>query len=358
MELQTLFDEVNTLKGSDIHLVTGEPPVYRVDGRLQRREGAALTEEELLNMLSDALEEPYRSALGERQVSFDVTLRQGSHIWRMCVYRERGRLAATIRVGSSGKVPTIADLYGSGPVAEALTRLMQEPRGLIVVTGPTGSGKSTTAAAMLETVNQTTPARILTVEDPVQYDFQSKTALITQQAVGEDVPSYREGLLAAFRGKDPDIVLVGDLQDLESIQLALTLAETGHLVLTTMHVETASEAVNRLVEVFPEAQRGLIRRSLARNLVAVIAQRLFVRSDRSGRVPANEILLMNLRVRQMIAGGEEDFTSAIEAGREQGMRTMDDSIVELYQGGTIAVEAAWLQVADPRRLGPPQVASS
>jgi twitching motility protein PilT len=224
-----------------------------------------------------------------------------------------------------------------------------------VVTGPTGSGKTTTCAGMIETINRSRAERILTVEDPIEYEFQPKQSLITQRAVGQDVTDFPAGLRSALR-EDPDVLYVSELRDLETLSLTLSLADTGHLVFTTLNVPSASAAVQRLVDAFPEAQRGAIRGLLARNLMAVVAQRIVPRLHQPGRVPVNEILIGTPRVRQMILEGHTDLTVAIEAGRDQGMQTMDDALVRLFERGVISHNEAWSHLLDRDRIRPEQAA--
>lgn len=347
-DLQTLLAELAAREGgSDLHLVAGQPPVFRVNGELVRRDGPAFDGPELETLLAPYLGDAQKADLHAGVQDAKRTLRHNGTTFRCHVFRERGQFGAAVRRLPSN-VPTVEDLE-LPPVIEKLTHTK---RGLILITGSVGSGKSTTCAAMIETVNRTRAERILTIEDPMEYVFQSRQSLITQRVVGEDVVSFEEGVRAAWQ-EDPDIILIGQLRNMEMVQLALALAETGHLVLSTVHGESAPEAVQRIVEVFPEP-RETIRRLLARTLQAIIAQKLLVRADRPGRAPANEILLGTPRVRQMIAEGKEaDLGLAIEAGRGQGMQTMDDSVVSLFQTGAISHDTARTALQDPSRLPAP-----
>lgn len=348
MELNILFSELIERQASDIHLVVGQPPVYRIDGALTRREGEALTEEDIRAILLPHLNEMQRAAVSERRLPVEFTLHAQDRNWRGQVFCERGRLGATLRPVPRS-VPTL-EMLGFGEDS-ILRTIIRSPRGLVIVTGPTGSGKTTTIAAMIETINATTPARIFTIEDPIEYEFESRQSVITQHQVGFDVESFRQGLLMAFRA-DLDVAYLGEVRDLETLQLTFTLAETGHLVLFTVHCENASQTVARLMDVFPAEQQGWVRRQLARNLVAIVAQRLLPRADRRGRVAANEILTATPRIRRMIAEGQTDLTIAIEAGRDQGMQTMDDAVLAHYRSGTISRETAWCNVENLERLGP------
>jgi twitching motility protein PilT len=341
LTLLALLDEMGP-SVSDLHLVAGQPPVFRDAGTLIRREGPTLTSEEIaalvLPQLSESVQERYAS--GHEAL---CTVHHGAQRFRLQVTRERGQCAAAVRVVPS-KVPTLAELE-LGPIFE---KIVQSKRGLIIVTGPTGSGKSTTIAAMVEEINQTRAERILTIEDPMIYAFTSKQSLITQQEVGSDVREFPAALRAALNS-DPDVLLIGELRDLESIHLALTLAETGHLVLTPMQCTTTTEAIARLVDAFPQAMAESVRRKLSNNLVAVFAQQLMPRIG-GGRVCANEILLATPRIRQMIRDGQQDLEVAIEAGRNVGMQTMDDALAALIESGMITLEMAVERAITPTRF--------
>lgn len=347
-DLQTLLAELAAREGgSDLHLVVGQPPVFRVNGELIRRDGPALDGAQVEALLTPYLRETQKADLLAGVQDAKLTLRHDGATFGCQVFRERGQFGAAIRLLPS-KVPTVGDLE----LPRIVEQLTHTRRGLILLTGPTGSGKATTCAAMLETINQTRAERILTIEDPMAYVFESKQSLITQRVVGEDVASFAEGVRAAWQ-EDPDIILIGQLENMEMVQLALALAETGHLVLSTLHAESASEAIQRIVEVFPEP-RETIRRLLARTLQAVIAQRLLTRAGRYGRVPANEILIASPRVRQMIAEGKEaDLGLAIQAGYNLGMQTMDDSILDLYRASQVSHDTAWHALEDRTRLEAP-----
>jgi twitching motility protein PilT len=343
MELSTLLTDLIEAGGSDLHLVVGEPPVFRVNGDLSRRNDPALEEAQMEALLLPHLTPAQREMLMEQHQDVERTYRQGGRTFRIHVFRERGHLGAAIRPIPQDP-PTLEQLE----LPKVLHSLLTLPRGLILVTGPTGSGKTTTAVAMLETINRTSARRIVTIEDPIEYEFHSKQSLITQRSVGEDVESMRRGAYWAFRD-DPDIVLIAEMRDLETIQLALALAESGHLVFSTLHLGTTSEALKRLIDVFPEP-RDLIRRMLARNVAAIIAQQLMPRIDRKGRVAANEILIATPEVRKRIAEGETDLRETLTAGREQGMQTMDDALLNLYRQGIISHDTAWARLEDRERL--------
>jgi twitching motility protein PilT len=354
MQLQQLLTELLERGGSDMHLVAGQPAVFRVDGALVRQEGAPLDEATLNRLLLTALapDDPNagRAILDQRR-DMETLLRQEGRVFRLHVFQERGRLAATLRTIPQ-EPPTLDELYHETRFRYLLESLIKQPRGVIVVTGPSGSGKTTTCMAMLEAINRTAAARIITLEDPISFEMTSKQSLITQRSIGQDVPTYESGAYWAFH-QDADVIFIEEMRNLDTVQYAFALAEAGCLVLTQLHVESASEAVRRLIDVFPEP-RDLIRRMMARNLVAVIAQRLLPRADRPGRVAANEALVVTQRTRQLLLEGPTDLTTALvmEASRHVGMQTMDDSLVELYRDNMISYETAWLHISDRERLGP------
>lgn len=347
MELKSLLDTLMTMKASDLHLVVGQPPVYRINGELKRAESAPLTATDMETLLLPQLTAGQKRSLLEEKQNADFILREGKQGFRCEVFLERGQIAAAIRAIPL-MVPTLDDLE----LSDLMQPILQSKRGLVLVTGPTGSGKSTTCAAIIETLNRTTEQRVFTIEDPIEYDFESKKCLITQHAVGQDVHSYETGVQMVFKS-DPDIVLIGEMRSLEALWWAMTLADTGHLVFTVLHTNNTTESLRRILDVFPEPKDG-VRLMLARTLTAIVSQRLLPRVDRPGRVAADELLLATPRIRQMIVEGQTDMTIAIEAGRAQGMQTMDDSVLAHYKAGRISYDTAWYTMLDRDRLGRPE----
>jgi twitching motility protein PilT len=351
MELSELLAYLLEKQGSDIHLIVGQPPTFRVNGYLERREeDAPLDAAAIESLLLPHLNEEQRNLLERAHRDVDTTLRQGDRRFRTHIFRDSGGLGAAIRI-IPNTVPTLEQLgiLEHVPVIEKLTHLK---RGLIVITGPVGSGKTTTCAAMLEQINQTRGERIITLEDPIEYEFQSKKSLISQRSVGEDIASYPDGLRCALY-MDPDVILVDRLRDLETMLMAITAAETGHLVFATMNVPTASGAIQRIIESFPPGgQQNVVRTLLSNNLQAVIAQMLIPRSTGHGRITANEVLICTPRIREMIRSGATDFTLAMEAHREI-MQTMDDSLVSLAEKSIISREMARSRMVDRNRLTSP-----
>ena len=352
MELSELLAHMRAAQASDLHLVVGQKPVFRVAGRFERRDQDPVLDAHAMEALvMPHLSERHRQTLAEARRDADLTVSEGGRRFRMHVLRDRNGLAAALRAVPN-RVPTLDELEIGESSGLPLANLTKLTRGLVVVTGPTGSGKSTLCAAMLEEINRTRAERIVTVEDPIEYEFESKLSLISQRSVGEDISDYPAGLRAALY-MDPDVIYVDRLRDLETTMLALSLAETGHLVFVTLSVPTVSEAVQRIADSFPEGQRPVIRDMLSRNLQAVVAQMLLPRAGGAGRVPAHEILIGAPRVRQLVAAGVTDFGLAMEAGRGVGMQTFDDALLSLYARGAISQQIAVSRMSDRGRMPAP-----
>lgn len=351
MELNSLLAEMTERNASDLHLVVGVPPIFREAGDLVAAKLPNLTAEDLESLLQSALPDDNLTAARQGR-DFSATLRHEGQTFRCQVFRERGRLAAAIRV-LPDRLPTLEELH-LPPVFETLT---QCKRGLILIAGPTGSGKTTTLVAMLDHINRTRAERIYTVEGPMHYVLSSKLSLITQRVVGEDVESYERGLLSVM-DSDPDVVLIGELRTPETARLALEMAETGHLVFTQMTAETVADALARLLALLGEP-RDQACRLLARTMQAMIAQKLLPRAAPTGRVAANEILLASPRVKQMIVDSQTDaglLALAMESSRrwdQSGMQTMDDAVIGLHASGIISHEAAAGHLKEKGRLPEP-----
>ncbi len=369
MELNSLLAQMTERKASDLHLVAGVPPVFRVDGNLvtarvpsspleivdarEEQVRPLLREDQVPNLTPEDLDALLQTALPEDKLAgarqgrdFSATLRHNGQTFRCQVFRERGNLAAAIRVIPE-VVFTLDDLH-LPPVFEKLT---QAKRGLILVVGPTGSGKTTTLVSMVDHINRTRSERIYTVEYPMYYVLSSRLSLVTQRIVGEDVESYERGLLSMMDA-DPDVVLIGELRTPETARLALEMAETGHLVFSQMTAETVADALTRLLELLGEPT-DQARRLLARTMQAVIAQRLLPRAAPTGRVAVNEILLATPRVRQMIADGQTDpalLALTMQGAPQSGMQTMDDALLALHAAGVISRETAASHLKEQGRL--------
>jgi twitching motility protein PilT len=346
MELSELLDEM-TDRVSDLHLIAGQPPIFRKDGELIRRDGPILDQNVLLEKLVlPQLGENHRQRFLDGQTVL-VSVLHGERRFRMQVFRERGNVCAAIRVVPT-RVWTLEELGFEGVHLELLRSLTKSTRGLIIVTGPTGSGKTTTTVGMIEEINRTRAERILTLENPIEYVFESKKSIITQQEQGMDFTDLPEAIRAAFFA-DPDVVFLGELNNLETVHLALKLAETGHLVFALLGSGYVLDALTRLVEAFPEGNRAEIQRQLSNNLQAVIAQCLVPRNNQPGRIALHEILIATPQVRQLIRAGQLDMTAVLtsEESRAIGMQTMDEALQAAAEAGTISHE-----MADSRKKWP------
>jgi twitching motility protein PilT len=265
--------------------------------------------------------------------------------FRVNAARQRGTVTLTLRAIPQ-QVLTLVELG----LPDVCARLATLPRGLVLVTGPAGCGKSTTLAAMVEYVNRTMAKRIITIEDPVEYVFQDQHSVITQREVGTDTHSFAAALKHALR-QDPDVIMVGEMRDLETIAAVLTAAETGHLVLATLHTPSAPEAVDRIVDVFPAGQQAQVRTQLAMGLAGVITQRLALRADGAGRVPVCEVMIGTPAVRNLIREGKTpQMVSAIQTGQEHGMQMLDQALRDLYRSQTITLDEALAHTGDPEHL--------
>lgn len=330
---------------SDVHLRAGQPPRVRIDGELYLVEGPVVTEESLRTFLYSMLT-PEQIEQFERTHELDFAHSfRGITRSRFNLYLQQGMLCASARLIPE-HVPTMEDI-GMPPVTYSFVNL---PAGLVLVTGPTGSGKSTTLAAMIDYINQHRRTHILTIEDPIEYVFKEKRSMISQREMALDTLSYHHALRHAFR-QDPDVVMIGEMRDLETMQAAITLAETGHLTFSTLHTTEAATTINRIIDSFPPHQQSQIRAQLAVSLQGIISQKLVPLKDRRGRVAAREILVCNRAVRNLIREGKvPQIFSAIQTGLEEGMITLNASLGELVRQGIISYETALLHATDRREF--------
>jgi len=321
--------------GTDLHICVGVPPILRVDGQLLPTNYTRFTPQVTQRMIYDILtDEQIQTFENTFELDFSYSMQRLSR-FRVNVYKDKGSVAAAFRT-IPAKVPTLADL-GMPPVLVELTR---RPRGLVLVTGPTGSGKSTTLAAMINQINNEQSKHIITVEDPIEYLHTHRMSIINQRELGQDTKAFANALRAALR-EDPDVILVGEMRDLETTGIAITMAETGHLVFATLHTNNAAETVDRMIDVFPPSQQEQIRVQLANNLVAVISQQLLPRNGVPGRVAAVEVMICNAAIRNLIREAKaHQITSMIQTSASLGMQTMDQSLRDLYHRGLISYEEA------------------
>ena len=330
--LKTTLD----MRGSDLHVTTGTPPQMRVDGKLQRLPmpdlSAPETKQLIYSVLTDAQKKRFEETL-ELDFSFGV---RGLARFRCNVFSQRGAVAGVYRLIPE-RIPEIGEL-GLPPV---LVKLAEKPRGLILVTGPTGSGKSTTLAAMLDKINRERHDHILTIEDPIEYIHQHKGCLVNQREVHSDTQSFSPALRAALR-EDPDIVLIGEMRDLETVESALRIAETGHLTLATLHTNSAAQTINRVIDIFPSHQQSQIRTQLSLVLEGIVCQSLLPRANGAGRVVATEILVPTSAIRNLIREDKvHQIYSAMQTGQEKaGMQTFNQSLASLVMNRQITMDAA------------------
>ena len=335
LKMENLLEECVRAKASDLHIQVGLQPMLRVDGVLRPIPNTpVVTESDAERMIFSTMDSEQQQVLSKDK-EFDYSFAFGSlGRFRVNAFQEMGNLAAALRL-IPDKILSCQDL-GLPAVVEKFTEF---PRGLVLVTGPTGSGKSTTLAALLEKINQTKAVHILTIEDPIEFTYQSKKALVAQREVHYDTYSFSRALKSALR-EDPDVVLIGEMRDLETIQAAITVAETGHLVFGTLHTNSAAQSIDRMVDVFPAHQQQQIRIQLASVLQAVCAQRL-VPAIGGGRVAAAEIMITNPAIKALIRDGKtHQIDTAIQTGVSQGMQTMDRTLVKLVQSGVITHDDA------------------
>ncbi len=347
--IEDLMEQVVESGGSDLHLSAGLPPYIRVNGHLTSTEHEPLTAEQCQRLIFSMLNNTQRKHLEqtwELDCSYGV---RGLARFRVNVYKDRGTYAAALRTLSS-QAPSIETLGLPNIVRE----ITEKPRGLVLVTGPTGSGKSTTLASMINNINLTRAEHILTVEDPIEFVYEPVKSLIHQRQVGEDTKSFANALRAALR-EDPDVILVGELRDLETIQLAISAAETGHLVFGTLHTSSAAQTVDRMVDVFPPEQQTQIRVQLSNSLVAVFSQTLVPKQNLKpgeyGRVMAQEIMVVTPAIANLIREGKtSQIYSAIQTGGKLGMITLEKVLADHYQADIISLEAAMAKTSRPDEL--------
>jgi twitching motility protein PilT len=344
--IDDLLELVVARNASDLHLTVGTNPAIRVHGEIQR-----LDEIEALKP-EDTQQLMYQILSSEQQKDFEVKRQldfahgvPGLARFRVNVYFQRGSVGAAFRLIPEA-IKTLEEL-GLPP---SLHQLAEKPRGLVLVTGPTGSGKSTTLASLIDEVNRTRPDHILTIEDPIEFVHKHKRCVVNQREIGTDAPSFAEGLRAALR-QDPDVILVGEMRDLETIAVALTAAETGHLVLGTLHTQSASSTVDRIIDVFPPAQQEQVRMQIAGSLQGIVTQALLPTAAGNGRVAALEILLPDDATRNLIRQGKvEQIYTILQTGTQRGMQTMEQALAELTLRHLITLDIALSRTSRPDQL--------
>ncbi len=345
MDLHQILRKAYEMDASDVHLIAGQVPVARVHQVMTPMDFPVIGKD-VARKFFEQMTGPEAQQTFERQKDADFSYQvDGLARYRVNAHLQRGAVGLAMRMIKT-KVPPLANLN----LPEVIARLTYLPRGLVLVTGDTGSGKSTTLAAMIQAMNERYSKHIITLEDPVEYTFESKKCIIEQRELGQDMPTFASGLKHCLR-QDPDIILVGEMRDLETTALAISAAETGHLVLSTLHTVNASQTVERIIDMYPAGQQNQIRSMLSNTLQAVVSQTLFSRTDQKGMVPAVETLLCTPAVRNLIREARTyEIPNVIETSRSIGMASLDSSIAELYFNGMISREDAIAQAAYPDKL--------
>ena len=335
LRIEILLEEVIRKRASDLHLQVSLPPMLRVDGKLAPIPGYAPLNEENVELLIFAILDEEQKQILLKDKEFDFSFAFGDlGRFRVNAFHERGNLAAALRL-IPNEMKTIAEL-GLPPI---VNNFANYPRGLVLVTGPTGSGKSTTLAALIDQINSEKAHHIITIEDPIEFTHKSKQSVIVQREVHYDTYSFSAALRSSLR-EDPDVVLIGEMRDLETISAAITIAETGHLVFATLHTNSAAQSIDRMVDVFPPHQQPQIRSQLTNILMAICSQRL-VPAIGGGRIAAAELLIATPAVRNIIREGKShQLDAVIQTGGDQGMQSMDKTLVNLVQAGAITYDEA------------------
>lgn len=367
MNIDELLRYAAKYGASDLHITAGNPPVIRVNGRLKRIPGPALTAEDAEALVCSILTEEQRQAVrSKREIDLSYTWGDASQRLvpealsleyttpervraRVNVFLDLNGVGAAFRI-IPARIRTLEELPAPPSVAE----LARSHSGLVLVTGPTGCGKSTTLASMIDLIDQEQAVRIITIEDPIEYIFRPRNCLISQREIGTHSRSFASALRACLR-EDPDVILVGEMRDLETISLALTAAETGHLVLSTLHTNSVAETVDRVIDVFPADQQEYVRQIFASVIRGIISQTLLPRKDGRGRVAAMEVLIATPAIKNLIREAKvHQIPSLVQTGSQYGMQTMDQSLEILLKRGLISQEVAYAVANDKRMFGAPE----
>lgn len=345
LSLEELLNLAGEQKASDIHLTVESPPVLRIDGLLVKLQTEKLSQadvETFAHSLMNDQQVKRFAECGEIDLSYSLP---GVGRYRVNAFRQRGSIGVVIRL-IPFNIPT-PETLGLPPVCTELAKLH---KGLVLVTGPTGSGKSTTLASLVDYINRTRACHIVTIEDPIEYLHRHKLSLVNQREVGNDTQSFTNALRAVLR-QDPDVILVGEMRDLETISTAVTAAETGHLVFSTLHTNDATQSVDRMIDVFPPYQQQQIRVQLAAVLQGILSQQLFPRANHLGRVAAIEVMLATPAVRSLIREGKtHQLPTVIQTNAKLGMQTMDKAIMDLVQNGLVSYAVAQEKMQSPDSL--------
>lgn len=346
VSLRALLEEMIKRGASDLHLTAGERPKLRIDGKITNAHtDHMLSAKDTLQLAYSILTETQKKRFEtESELDFSFGIQNLSR-FRGNVYRQRGCVAVAIR-----QIPFNIRSLDELKLPAIVSRLAEKPRGLVIVTGPTGSGKSTTLAAMIDKINREEQGHILTIEDPIEFIHKHQGCMVNQREIGADTGSFSLALKYALR-QDPDVVLIGEMRDLETIQAALTIAETGHLAFGTLHTNTAAEAVNRIIDVFPPNQQAQVRAQLSFVLEGIVTQTLIPRARGGGRVCAVEVLIATPAVRASIRDDKvHQIYSIMQAGKKHGMQTLNDALYQIYMQGDATLEECLKRSSDPNEL--------
>jgi twitching motility protein PilT len=365
MSIDELLRYAAKYGASDLHITVGNPPIIRVNGKLKKIPGPVLSADDSQSLLYSILTDEQRAAVEERR-ELDLSYTWGTAVPAGSVVLEyttpeRVRARVNVFIDLSGvggafriipaKIRTLEELPAPDSVAE-MTRC---PTGLVLVTGPTGCGKSTTLASMIDLIDQERQDRIITIEDPIEYIFKGQNCLISQREIGAHSRSFADALRACLR-EDPNVIFVGEMRDLETIQLALTAAETGHLVLSTLHTNNVAQTVDRVIDVFPADQHDYVRQIFANVIRGIISQTLLPRKDQRGRVAAMEVLIATPAVKNMIRESKShQVASLVQTGSQHGMQTMDQCLAMLLRKGLISIDTAYVVATDKKLFAPPEM---
>jgi len=344
-QMHGLLQEVLDRKASDLHITTGVPATIRLHGALLPLNDKKLMPNDTKDIIYSILNDAQRERL-ERNLELDLSYSMpGKSRFRVNVYYQRNSISAAFRV-----VPEAISGFRDLNLPEKLEELTKKPRGMVVVTGPTGSGKTTTLAAMIDSINRRESKHIITIEDPIEFLHSHRKSIVNQREVGQDTKSFANALKYALR-EDPDVILLGEMRDIETIAAAITAAETGHLVLATLHTQDAPQTIDRIVDVFPPFQQQQVRVQLAGTIQGIVAQQLLPLKDGTGRIPAVEILVGNPAVRNIIREAKTHLLyNTMQTSHKDGMRTLDQSLAELYMHGKVSLEAVLAKAIDPQHM--------
>ena len=344
-DIHRLFDTMADTGASDLHITVGRPPCLRLKGRLRDVKHARLTSEEAMSLIDEIIPAVKKEEF-LKVGSTDFAWAHGDKArFRVAVFQQRGRPAMVCRL-----IPSRLLTFEQIGLSQDIVTLLDRPRGMLLITGPTGCGKTTTLATMIDYINSNREHHIITIEDPIEYYHDHKMCIVNQREVGVDVTSFAEAIRRALR-EDPDVILLGEMRDLETISTAITAAETGHLVLGTLHTTGSARTVDRIIDQFPPEQQEMVRVQLSVSLIGVISQVLMPRADASGMVAGFEIMVMTPGIENHIRQKQTfKINSAIQTGRQRGMMLLDDHLFELYNSGQIDRNQALLKCQDPRSM--------